>query len=263
MAAPAGPASDPTTDKPPRPRRWIPLSLKMFVLILGTMTVWTGIRAYRQYVAIREIERLDGYVATTRPRGPQWLRDWVGYKRYRFCEDVDFPRIDEPTAAVTEATLAYISWLPNLRVLGLWNTPTTDAGLAHLRGMAKLEELYLANTQVTDAGLSDLRGMTNLLNLQLSDTQLTDAGLVHLKSLTSLRALWLDSTQVTDAGMVHLSRLSNLRGLFLGKTQVTDAGLAHLKGLTNLQHLELKLTIVTDDGVDELKQALPDLKVVH
>jgi len=167
------------------------LSLKMFVLILGTMTVWTGIRAYRQYVAIREIERLDGYVATTRPRGPQWLRDWVGYKRYRFCEDVDFPRIDEPTAAVTEATLAYISWLPNLRVLGLWNTPTTDAG------------------------------------------------------------------------MVHLSRLSNLRGLFLGKTQVTDAGLAHLKGLTNLQHLELKLTIVTDDGVDELKQALPDLKVVH
>ena len=52
MAAQAVPIPDPT-DKPPRRRRWIPLSLRMFVamLLLGASAVWIGLPAYRQYRA--------------------------------------------------------------------------------------------------------------------------------------------------------------------------------------------------------------------
>jgi hypothetical protein len=51
---------DPAADKLPRPNRWIPLSLRMFVALLLLFGIWTGIRAYRQFVAIREIEQAGG-----------------------------------------------------------------------------------------------------------------------------------------------------------------------------------------------------------
>src|SRR5437879_6523126 len=106
-------APEPTPAEPrrfsirlPRPM-WIGLAT---VLLIGAaIFVRVGLPIYRQHLAIREIERLGGYVET-RPRGPEWLRDWVGNERFRLCEDVDLVRVDRPTVAVTEATLAHVSW---------------------------------------------------------------------------------------------------------------------------------------------------------
>ena len=77
---------------------------------------------------------------------------------------------------VTDADLACLEHLPDLRVLDLSRTGITDAGLVHVKGLAKLEELELDGTRVTDAGLAHLMGLTNLKKLRLQNTQVTERG---------------------------------------------------------------------------------------
>jgi hypothetical protein len=96
MAVATNPSPDPTTDKPPRARRWIPLGVRLFVAILailGLTAVWIAVPAYRQYVAIREIERcggdIGGLLRIRREIGPTWLREFVGEDLMMAVEEVD------------------------------------------------------------------------------------------------------------------------------------------------------------------------------
>ena len=82
----------------------------------------------------------------------------------------------------------------------------TDAGLAHLAALPQLRELWLDGNQITDAGLAHLAALPQLQKLFLDGTQITDAGLAHLAGLTQLQELWLYQTQVTDVGVTKLQR---------------------------------------------------------
>jgi hypothetical protein len=168
MATLAVAADETKPDKPPRQRRWVPLSLRLFLALLGLLglsCVWVGVRGYRQLAAIQEIEKLEGDVEQS-PAGPSWLRELIGADRMRMFDDVT--------------------------VVHLADGDVTDEGLEHLRGLTSLQQLVLTNTQVTDAGLEHLRGLTSLQGLDLSSTKLTDAGLEHLCRLSSLQVLSLD-----------------------------------------------------------------------
>ena len=83
---------------------------------------------------------------------------------------------------VTDAGLAPVAQLTNLRRLRLEKTAVTDAGLEHLKGLANLEYLNLYGTGVTDAGLVHLEGLKNLKNLYLWQSKVTDAGVAKLKA---------------------------------------------------------------------------------
>jgi len=83
---------------------------------------------------------------------------------------------------VTDAGLAPLANLTNLRRLHLEKTAVTDAGLVHLKGLANLEYLNLYNTQVTDAGLANLEGLKNLKNVYLWQSKATDAGVAKLQA---------------------------------------------------------------------------------
>ena len=82
---------------------------------------------------------------------------------------------------VTDAGLANLAALTNLRRLHLEKTAVTDAGLAHVKGLANLEYLNLYGTAVTDAGLAHLSGLKNLKNLYLWQTKVTAEGAANLK----------------------------------------------------------------------------------
>src|SRR5690349_5113287 len=88
MVAP--PSSPPVaTDKPPRTRRWIPLSVRIFAVMLGLLAIgslWIAVPAYRQYVAILEIERVAR--VTTKPAGYDGLRRLLGADRMRGLDEV-------------------------------------------------------------------------------------------------------------------------------------------------------------------------------
>lgn len=158
---------------------------------------------------------------------------------------------------ITDAGLAQLSELGQLRQLHLQNSKVSDAGLRHLRGLANLEFLYLSDTQVTDAGLERLKPLTRLKQLFLSRTDVTDVGLAHLRNRPGFEHLELKETRITDAGMDHLLTLRDLSGLYLDHTRVSDAGVARLKDSPSLRHLGLSGTRVTDVGlshIGEMKQ---------
>ncbi|MGE3776455.1 MAG: hypothetical protein AB7F89_04660, partial [Pirellulaceae bacterium] len=86
--------------------------------------------------------------------------------------------------------------------------------------------------------LDAIRGCARLKNLVLDYTDVGDAGLAQLSELTALERLSLDSTHVTDASTETLCRFSRLREL-------------------NLYH-----TFFTPRGHEQVREALPDCKIV-
>jgi hypothetical protein len=199
---------DPRTDKPPRCRQLIPISLRLFLAMLALLGIasvlWVGVPAYRQYVAVREIERLGGHVRRV-PTGPTWIREWVGDENMRFFHEAVHVELGRTSA--TDATLSHVGRLTGLKSLWLAETKISDAGLVHLKGLSNLRVLDLSETQVTDTGLSHLEGLTNLGMLALYRTQVTDAGLAHLKGLSQLQGLYIGETKVTLAGRAALRRV--------------------------------------------------------
>jgi Leucine-rich repeat (LRR) protein len=83
-------------------------------------------------------------------------------------------------------------------VLQMANPDVTDATLALVAGLRNLRELDLSHSQVTDAGLARLAGLPRLERLRLADTRITDAGLqAHLAPHPALKKLDLRGTQVS------------------------------------------------------------------
>jgi hypothetical protein len=63
---------------------------------------------------------------------------------------------------ITDAELAILGQLTNLRTLSLNNTGITDAGLASLKNLRYLQSLSLVNTKITAGGLQQLRELSNI-----------------------------------------------------------------------------------------------------
>ena len=190
----ANPSPDPTAGKPPRRKRWIPLSLRMFMAILVLLGVssvlWTWVsyhRAqqvyHREQQVIQEIKSWGGIVST-KTDGPEWLPRLVGNGRQsvvRVFDRISFILLDR--AAVTDAGVArfHLSGLTNLDGVSLDGTAVTDASLAQLSGLTKLRQVSVNGTAVTDAGLMHLNGLTGLKMLRLTNTKVTDAGVAELQ----------------------------------------------------------------------------------
>src|SRR5579872_301086 len=82
-----------TNDKPPRRRRWMPLSLRLFVVILlllgsgSTLALTIWIPYFRQQQVSREINRWGiGQYYAPRSGGPDWLRRLLGNDRIEKIE---------------------------------------------------------------------------------------------------------------------------------------------------------------------------------
>jgi hypothetical protein len=127
--------------------------------------------------------------------------------------------------------------------------------LSPLADLKKLETLRLSYTPVSD--LSPLAELENLKSLHLDGTLVTD--LSPLANLKNLSDLDLRRTRVSDLSPV--AKLSNLKELRLNETLVND--LSPLAGLKKLDSLVLVDTRVNQAQVQELRQALPNCRVMH
>jgi hypothetical protein len=161
---------------------------------------------------------------------------------------------------ITDAGLAHLEPLGNLKMLSLRGGNVTSAGLARLRGMTRMRALDLSATRVDTLG--PLCHMKTLKYLYLESAPINDSGLAHIADLTELSKLDLSGTQVTDAGIPNLLRCPWLSNLDLSGTRITDAGLIKLAGLKTLQRLSIsKPSAVTDQGIAALRRARPDLYI--
>ena len=143
---------DSTTDKPPRPRRWIPRSLRIFVVILAMLAAWTGFRFYCQMDTIWGIQRVGGRVVKIRFLGPPWMYEHATAIWPYF----DVVGVDFGNSEATDATMVHVTKLKSLEYIFLNNTPLTDGGLARLNALTKLKQVNLEGTQVTDEGVAEL-----------------------------------------------------------------------------------------------------------
>jgi serine/threonine protein kinase/WD40 repeat protein len=160
--------------------------------------------------------------------------------------------VDLRGTKTTDADLALLAPLTELRKLELGNTQVTGPGLRHLAPLTKLELLRLEQTPVTDEGLKDLAGLRQVRSLSLEGTDVTDAGMKSVAALDRLIALNLGSTKVTDAGLKELTGLAHLNWLALYETAITDAAVPDLAKFKQLRELTLSGSRVTDAGLKEL-----------
>jgi len=163
------------------------------------------------------------------------------------------------SSRVTDAGLAHLEGVTQLRDLDLAESQVTDAGLVHVRHATGLEHLDLRGTKVGKGCVARLAPFSKLRRLSLGGTGVDDSGLKDLNDFASLRELYLFDTKITDTGLNYLHGLPNLEGLSLYGTAITDAGLPHLRGMKALRGLNLSLTKVTDAGLVHL-QELPALE---
>ncbi len=192
----------------------------------------------------------------------------AGIKRLGGWVKPDDPKAAQPVvevhlsnSRVTDADMAPLAGLTELRSLELMATNVSDAGLAQLKPLVNLEELNITSHRITDGGISGLAELRNLRRLMLRGCALTGEGLAHLQTLGRLQQLDLGQSRASDAGLASLEKATGLRGLILDDTDVSDAGLAHLQGLTGLQSLVLSGTRVSDDGLKHLK-GMVDLRIL-
>jgi Leucine-rich repeat (LRR) protein len=183
---------------------------------------------------------------------------------------------------VTDAGIAHLPRLKNLRVLMAGGLGLTDRSLEAIGQLTSLEELALDSNRLAGkelgrlAGLKKLRRLTldfnsldrkalqdflpalpNLTHLSLRNVfDLDDNILEACGRMTNLVELHLpeNGSAVTDRGLEHLARLKSLKNFELrGSRNVTDAGFARLFTLTALEDLSLRdLLRVTPRGVDGL-----------
>jgi hypothetical protein len=88
--------------------------------------------------------------------------------------------------------------------LDIARSKVTDAGLAKVAAMKNLKELHLEGTSIGDAGLDHLKGLAELEYLNLYSTKVTDVGVAKLAGLGKLKALYLWQSGVTKAGVAAL-----------------------------------------------------------
>ena len=160
-------------------RRWFQVSLKAMFALMTLACVGVGWLAFernevrKREVAIVSLQKLGGIIKfdSDLPFRPNWLQPLLGLKL-----SGEVVAVYNLPPKVTDADLAHVAGMTELKSLGLQNTQVTDAGLVHLARLAKLKTLSLDGTQVTDAGLAHLAGLAKLERLSLSRTRVTNDG---------------------------------------------------------------------------------------
>src|SRR5690606_21275727 len=83
----------------------------------------------------------------------------------------------------------------------------TDADLAELQGLSNLRILTLEHSQVTDAGMAHLASLPNLQRLKIRGGAIGDDGVRRLVGLAELRTVNLPQARFTDEGLAALAEL--------------------------------------------------------
>tara|TARA_Y100001934_G_C12266065_1_gene732453 strand:+ start:247 stop:918 length:672 start_codon:yes stop_codon:yes gene_type:complete len=95
----------------------------------------------------------------------------------RIAKLKDLHSLNLVSTKITDAGLAYLSELPNLRKLELGkNKGITDAGIDHLLKIKSLEVVHLSYTSISDKGLMKMAEMPNLKSLIVSRTKVSQRG---------------------------------------------------------------------------------------
>lgn len=185
----------------------------------------------------------------------------------------------DPNAPTQQAPVAIVapsgktSFLDQLatrvRPLGLPQLQAAERSGAQVKPLAKNHSLVRVEFVSTAPNVDDstLQGFnsirSNISHMDLSRTKVTGRGMSSLGSYANLTWLSLRSTAIEDEDLASISQLPNLRYLNLVGTKVTDKSISTLSSMKALQEVYLWDSKVTPAGAKRLRQAAPNLKVIH
>jgi hypothetical protein len=182
----------------------------------------------------------------------------------RLCEIKTIESIFMNAFGGTEAGLASLAKLPNLRHFGADHSPFTGAGLTALKNSKNFASIRLGGCPFNDDGMKALGELTQLKEANISHVRFTSTGFPNFARLVNVEKLTISPNfypYYVGADFVHLSGLKNLKTLIVYEMPLSyEDGLAHLKGL-KLRRLELHDCRVSDADLQKLKAALPDTQI--
>ena len=125
-------------------------------------------------------------------------------------------------------------------------------------------DVYLYCLCLCDFCLRDQIEGINLKGIEIVGLGITtNLGLLFLRGTQDLRVLALQSYRVNNFGLRHFQYLPELKELYINCPKVDNRGVRYLKKLTSLRLLYLgSTTSIDSSGVAELRQSLPNCKVV-
>ena len=117
---------------------------------------------------------------------------------------------------------------------------------------------------IKDDAIGALSGIkNNVSHLDLSRTSVTDSVLGEVKKFNNLTWLNLKDTSITDRGLQHLSKMPYLTYLNLVSSNVSDNGIGILSSIKSLEEIYLWNSKVSNKGVENLRNALPNTKIIY
>lgn len=221
-----------------------------------------------------------------------WIALDTDYAQLAQMKSLEKLRLSYHRNRVTDAGMAYVATLHNLRVLILHGTGISETAAAHLGKLRQLRHLDMLGTEINDAALGHLKSLRCLESLRIcgpfreeppeepivpfvSDLDaeappipppddmdvwpmfgaITDVGLEALGSMTSLKVLHIEQAKITDDGVYRLCQLPKLERLELhGCSKLTNASLRHIARLGRLRALAVLDARITDQGLSYLKE---------
>ncbi|KAK8955705.1 hypothetical protein KSP40_PGU021175 [Platanthera guangdongensis] len=153
---------------------------------------------------------------------------------------------------VDDASLAYISMMPCLRVV--------DLSCTRIRGFV------YSNRENSEKmlSLSELQNLTHLVSLNLEDTKVIDEALQPLSLLTELEYLYLKSDFLTDISLHALSSLQKLRFFGFRGCVITDYGLLSYRTPPLLSVFDLRGSwLLSADAISSFRRKHEQIEVRH
>lgn len=214
------PAQNSATEKRLRRRKWLVRGLLLVFLLLWVAVprylFWSGWR--ERLAVIKEIERVGG-TYEVRHRTPEFLRNWIGYRKYGqpgnpaigpFDEiiGVDFSNNrDRTRRAESPAFISRLKVFPELESLDLSYGPVTDDWMPQISQLRSLKELNLRHCRICGRGFGQLAALPNLERIGLTYCPIRDRYLPLLARSRNLRVINLSRcSHVTPDGVVDLLR---------------------------------------------------------
>jgi len=253
--------TEPTTKR----RRWFRYSMRTMLVVVTLLCVLLALvigPAQRQRRTVAKIHALNPlsnvlYDYGPKPRGPEWLRRWIGddYFQHVVAVSLVFDGRED-------VTLDDLANLPGLERLSIEGMPMPNHSLGTLGRLRKLKRLLIDSDEITDRGLEQLSSVAALERLTVKSHQITGAGLRPLAVLQNLRMLVLRSDRISAGGLESVAQLANLDILNIYSDTLTDECLEALKGMKGLTVLRITGSNgfvsappgVTDEGLKYIAQ---------
>jgi hypothetical protein len=178
----------------------------------------------------------------------------------RIAAESSVKSLDLNGVSVTDEGLGPIGKMRSLEQLIIAEgSPVTDAGVAHLAHLGNLREVRIPRSRISDDSLILLSGLPSMENLSLEGNHFTDRGLTGLQGRESLKIVWIGhgDLQFSDAALAHLKGFNKLEVLDIEGAPVTANGIKQLRGLKKLRVLYVNLNRRTDEEWRALEEAFP------